>query len=260
MHSKPQQRSFRAELDFFYGPVELLLWLVRHGEIPADRVMLTAITGQFLRHVSGWNTFELVVAADFVVAMAALAEVKSRAVMPQPEVEEPDGEEESLEQPQVDLVRRLLEYKRFKEAAEVLRQRAAEWAERYPRLTDERPRVPRDAGADRIRDVELWDLVSAFARLLEVRAIEAETRIQDEDVPLHVYVEEVAERVRREGCVAFSSFFAHPFRRWAWVGRFLAVLELVRHHGFRARQERDFEEIWILAPDYGGPVPPASAS
>ncbi|RMG42019.1 MAG: chromosome segregation protein ScpA [Planctomycetota bacterium] len=257
MHSVTVRPRFRAELGFFHGPVELLLWLVRHDEIAAERVMLRQITQQFF-DASSPDAFELAAVAEFVVTMAALAEVKSRAVLPQMESAESEADEDAPElRPRADLVRRLLEYKRFKEAAALLQRRAAEWAERYPRLTDERPQQPRDASADRIRDVELWDLVSAFARLLEMQAIEEEAEIRDDDVPLHVYIEEVAERVRREGCVAFSAFFTRPFRRWAWVGRFLAILELVRHHGFRAHQPLEFGEIWILAPEYSGPLPDA---
>jgi segregation and condensation protein A len=142
----------------------------------------------------------------------------------------------------------LLEYKRFREAAGALEEHGARWQERYPRLTDERPQTGKDPSADRIRDVELWDLVSALGRVLKTRTPEAYSSIRYDETPISVYMDRVAERVEREGRVRFSSFFAGTHDRHRIVGTFLGILELIRHHGFRAEQPADYGEIWVLPP------------
>jgi segregation and condensation protein A len=142
----------------------------------------------------------------------------------------------------------LLEYKKFKDAAQSLEERAADWQERYPRLADDRPTSGRDASADRIKEVELWDLVSALSRIIRTKTVEKEGHIRYEETPISVYIERVSAQVRKEGRVSFASFFEGEKRRARIVGVFLAILELLRHHGFRAEQPVDFEDIWVLPP------------
>ena len=113
----------------------------------------------------------------------------------------PPAEQPLEEEPHNDLVHKLLEFKRLREASQALEAQAALWQERYPRLSDERPRQGRDLADDLIKEVELWDLVSALARVLRRRTVEHEASVRYDDTPISVYVERVAERVRREGRV-----------------------------------------------------------
>jgi segregation and condensation protein A len=152
-----------------------------------------------------------------------------------------------------------MEYKRLRDASQALDEHAALWQERYPRLSDERPSQERDLAGDRIKEVELWDLVSALARVLRRGVVEHEASVRNEEVPLAVYIQTVGQRVRQEGRVAFSSFFDGARKRNVIVGLFLAILELLRHHDFRAEQSADYGEIWVLPPinDTGAPIIPA---
>ncbi|MCH8924303.1 MAG: segregation/condensation protein A [Planctomycetes bacterium] len=169
-----------------------------------------------------------------------------RAALPQPE--EDEGPVVDDDEPPGDLIQRLLEYKKFKEASLALEERAAEWQERYPRLSDDRPRGGKDPAADRIKDVELWDLVSALGRVLKSKEVDGQTRIQYDDTPISVIIERMSRRVRAEGRTPFSSFFEGTNDRRRIAGIFLALLELLRHDGFRAEQPVEFGEIWILPP------------
>ncbi|MCA9052923.1 MAG: chromosome segregation protein ScpA, partial [Planctomycetaceae bacterium] len=101
----------------------------------------------------------------------------------------------------------------------------------------------------RIKEVELWDLVSALGRVLRHQHIDEETSIKYDDTPVAVYVEQLGERVRREGMVTFTSLFESETLRSRIVGLFLAILELLRHHHFRAEQPDDYGEIFIRPPD-----------
>ena len=230
---------YRVELDIYEGPLDLLLYLVRRNELDIVDLPIARITEQFLEFLALLELIDLDVAGEFVVMASTLAEVKSRCVLPTPD--EPADEEAEPpidgDDPRSELIQRLLEYKKFKEAAAALEERAAVWQERYPRLSDDRPRAGKDHAADRIREVELWDLISALGRVLRRTEVEDEARIRYDDTPIHVYVEQIGARVRAEGAVRFTSLFDAETLRSKIVGMFLAVLELIRHHGFRAAPE-----------------------
>lgn len=244
--------EYRVELDRFSGPLDLLLFLVRRNELDLLDLPIAEITVQFQRYLAALQFLDLDQAGDFVVMASTLLEIKSRQALPNPDEEE-EIPVEPADDPRGGLIQQLLEYKRFKEAAKALEERAAESLERYPRLSDERPDAVRDPSADRIKGVELWDLVSALSRVLERRVIEEESKIRYDDTPISVYVEQIGNKVREVGQVAFTALFDHTSQRSRIIGIFLAILELLRHHGFRANQVDAFGEIWILPPEVGPP-------
>jgi segregation and condensation protein A len=239
--------EYRVSLDIFGGPLDLLLYLVRRNEVDILDLPLARIAAQFLEFLEVLQFLDVELASDFVSTASTLAEIKSRSVLPRQEEETP-AEAPLEDEPHSDLVHKLLEFKRLREASQALEAQAALWQERYPRLSDERPRQGRDLADDFIKEVELWDLVSALARVLRRRVVEHEASVRYDDTPISVYIERVAERVRREGRVPFTAFFDEATKRGVIVGLFLAILELLRHHAFRAEQPVDYGEIWILPP------------
>ena len=241
---------YRVELDLYTGPLDLLLYLVRKNEVDICAFPIAKITRQFQEFLEILELLDLDLIGDFVVLASTLVEIKSREVLPRPDEEEAVIDDE----PQTDaarseLIERLLEYKKFKEAATALEEQAAEWQERYPRLSNDRPNIDKDPSADRIKDVELWDLVSALGRVLQAKQSEETTSVRYDDTPLHVYVEQIGERVREAGEVRFTTLFDKETLRSKIVGMFLAVLELVRHHDFRAEQTEVGGEILIRPPE-----------
>lgn len=240
--------GYRVELEAYSGPLDLLLYLVRRNELDVLDLPVARIAEQFQQMLEVLEFIDLDLAGDFVMLASTLIEIKSRMVLPR--AEELDAEEAVVasDDPRSELVEKLLEYKRFKDAAHALEDRAAEWQERYPRLSDDRPVAGRDPAADRIKEVELWDLVSALGRVLRHKQVEEETRIRYDETPVAVYVEKIAALVRQAGAVAFSSLFEGENERSRIVGLFLAVLELLRHHQFRAEQSQDYGEILIRPP------------
>jgi len=240
--------TWRVELDLFKGPLDLLLYLVRRDELDVRDLPIAPITRQFERYLAVLELLDLEMVGDFVLMASTLAEIKSRLVLPVPEEEEQPADDAADEDPRGDLIRQLLEYRRYRQAATALEEHAAEWQERYPRLSNDRPQVTSDPSADLIKEVELWDLVSALARVLEKRVLEEESSIRDDDTPISVYVQQIGDQVRKEGRVAFTSLFDDVHHKSRIVGIFLAILELLRHHHFRADQSEDFGEIWVLPP------------
>jgi segregation and condensation protein A len=240
--------EYRVELDRYSGPLDLLLYLVRRNELDLLDLPIAAITAQFQQYLTTLQFLDLDLAGDFVVMASTLIEIKSRLALPSSE-EEAVIPVEIHDDPRGGLIQQLLEYKKFKEAAQALEERAAEWRERYPRLSDERPDAVRDLSGDRIKGVELWDLVSALSRVLERKIIEEESKIRYDDTPMSVYIEQIGSLVREHGRTPFTSLFDKTSQRSRIIGIFLAILELLRHHGFRAEQADPFGEIWILPPD-----------
>ena len=239
--------DYRVQLDLFTGPLDLLLYLVRRNEVDIIQLPISKITGQFLLFLEVLEFLDLDLAGDFIVMASTLVELKSRQVLPR--AEEPDIEEVPvIDESCGELILQLIEYKRYKDAALALERQATQGQERYPRLSDERPTSGKDHAADLIKEVELWDLVSALSRVLQKKIVEETSSICYDETPISTYLEQIGQRVRQTGGVRFSEFFEGSNVRSKIIGIFLAVLELLRHHGFRAEQSADFAEILVLPP------------
>lgn len=239
--------EYRVQIDLFSGPLDLLLYLVRRNEVDCAQLPISRITHQFLQFLEVLEFLDLELVGDFIVMASTLVEIKSRQVLPRAEEEIPE-ELPIGEDPSSELIQQLMEYKRYKDAALAMEQRAAEWQERYPRLSDDRPLDGKDHSEDPIKEVELWDLVSALSRVLQKKVVEETSSIRYDDTPISTYIDRIAAQVRERGRVPFSEFFEGTNLRSKIIGIFLAVLELLRHHGFRADQVAEFGEIFVLPP------------
>jgi len=237
--------EYQVELDLFSGPLDLLLYLVRRNEVDIVDLPISEITTRFSEYLEVLELINLDLVGDFLVMASTLVEIKSRLVLPRPEEEAVADE---ADDPRCELIQQLLEYKKFKDAAGALEEQAAKWQEHFPRLSDDRPVQKKDPSADLIKEVELWDLVSALGRVLKRKEVQREARIQYDDTPISVYVERLKVQVLEEGKVAFTSCFENANQRSKIVSIFLAILELLRNHHYRADQETEFGEIWIMPP------------
>ncbi len=236
---------FRVELDIFRGPLDLLLYLVRKNELDVTEIQISSVAEQFLAYIAILEKIDVDAVGDFLEVASVLIESKSRAVLP--------GEEEiadELEDPRQELVRRLLEYKQYRDAASILEERGQEWRERFPRQASDLPERNVSPEQQPIQEVELWDLVSAFGRVLKAKhAVAGPESIRYDDTPIHIYMQRIDERLREGGRIAFTQLFEHSVHKSALVGMFLAVLELVRHQHARAAQLELFGEIWLESGD-----------
>lgn len=245
--------DYRVDLDIFRGPLDLLLYLVRKSELDIFDIPIARVTEQYLGYLKLLRMIDVDVAGDFLVLAATLMEIKSRMMLPRSE-----GIGELEEDPRMQLVRQLLEYKRFRDAAEHLHDLAEDQMQRFSRVPVERLGDGTDPTTEPIRDVELWDLVSAFGRLMRQTLAMAPKSIVYDETPIEVHMEDILHRLARQGQLAFSELFAGSPDRSRIVGIFLAVLELIRSKQIRGEQNEPFGEIWILPP---GPaeLPPEPA-
>lgn len=236
--------NFRVDLETFKGPLDLLLYLVRKHEVDVVEMPIALITDQFLAHLEVLEKLDINGIGEFIDLASTLVELKSRLVLPHAdEVEEP------IEAEREDLVRRLLEYKEFRDAAAMLEDRSRGWQEHFARTANDRAAGPRDPGDEPIHEVELWDLVSAFARILRENQPTPQTNIVYDDTPIHVHMRRIAARLNEQGGLALGDLFEGGMHKSKLVGMFLAVLELARHHSVRTEQHALFGEIFV----YPGP-------
>ena len=233
--------DYTVALDTFHGPLDLLLHLVRKNEVDVLDIAVSKLADQFIEYMQVVRELNFELAGDFLVMAATLAELKSKSLIPRPD----ESDEEEGEDPRRELVRQLLEYRTFKDAAAALKSRADAHSVRVARVAPEEPANP---STPAVRAVELWDLVAAFARLMrETQATRATSVVQD-DTPQHVYETRVRERVRAEGRVAFRDLFEPPHHRARLIGLFLAMLELVKVRAVWLEQPEPFGDIWVILP------------
>lgn len=236
--------SFRVDLPAYRGPLDLLLYLVRRHELDLTTLSLAAIVEQFLDYLEVLQELDVNGAGDFLDVASTLVELKSQAVLPRPAAEE--GEEAAVEDPQEHLVERLLEYKRLRDAASVLEEMGQQWQQRYPRMSDDLPPRQNKLGDQPIADLEMWDLVSAFGRIMRESKGPPPSQVIQDDTPIHVYMQRIHARVRDEEAVLFNDLFTLGMHKSALIGMFLAMLELTRHHGLRAEQDPQSGDIRIV--------------
>jgi segregation and condensation protein A len=233
--------NFRVDLDIFRGPLDLLLYLVRKHEVEIAELPIAPITEQFLEYLELLEQLDVNAVGDFLEMASTLVEIKSRMVLPRA------GEiEEELEDPRQELVLRLLQYKKYRDAASMLDERSRRWQEHFPRVASDLPTRKRNLADEPIHEVELWDLVSAFGRVMREKVASRASNIVYDDTPIHVYMRRIHARLTREGRIAFSEIFQPGMHKSSYIGIFLAILELVRHHGVWAEQNELFGEIWVL--------------
>jgi len=245
--------EFKIALDVFAGPMDLLLHLVKRHEVDITRVPLARVAEEFVAHLEVLEDLAIDQVGEFVELASILLEIKARELVPRPE-ETP----EVVEPVREELVRRLLEYKQFRDAAVVLEDRAREWELRFTRVGgDEAARGgPPEVT---IGDVHVWDLVGALARVMRKREKRRPRQIVHDDTPIEVHIARLEAALAEQGSLAFSTLFDEDMPRGRVVGIFLAVLELVRRGRLRARQDRVFDEIW-LEPVVAAPAPGAPAA
>jgi segregation and condensation protein A len=248
--------DYRVDLPVFRGPLDLLLYLVKHNEVDICDIPIARIAEQFRAYLDVLQLIDVELAGEFLVMAATLMEIKSKMLLPR---SEESAEEE--EDPRLELVRQLIQYKKYKDAAALLEEQAERQSCRLPRQAVAAP-VANDPAQQPLRPVELWDLVSAFGRLMrETLALQPQQIVADQ-TPIHVYMEQIHERLEREGRLPFSSLFTPPHTRGRLVALFLAVLELTRGRRVVAEQPESFGDIWLAvrAAETGDePAPPGNA-
>lgn len=237
--------DYQVDLDTFRGPLDLLLYLVKRNEVDIRDIPIARIAEQFWEYLHLLEMIDVECAGDFLVMAATLMEIKSKMLLPRVE-ELVQGDSD----PRSELVRQLIEYRRFKDAAALLDAQAERHSTRLARQPTASD-VPVDPSQQPLKQVELWDLVSAFGRLMrETQTLQPHQIIVDQ-TPVSVYMEQIVAQLETQPKLLFSSLFTPPHHRSRLVGIFLAILELIRNGRLIAEQHEIFGEIELRLTEKG---------
>jgi len=241
--------SYRVKLDIFEGPLDLLLHLVKKNEVELSDIPVAMITDQYLAYLDLLHQLDLDVAGEYLVMAATLLHLKSRMLLPGDEL----NDEEEGEDPRAELARQLLEYQRFKEAADLLNRRDLLDRDVFARvpLQDET-----DAEAEVLYDVSFGDLLEVLQQVLKRAAPEVVHEVILEQVSLRERLCFVLDTLRERGEVVFTDLFPVGATRLQIFVTFLAILELVRTRMVHLHQEELFGPILMnLAVSAEAPLP-----
>ena len=233
---------FRVQLDTFSGPLDLLWYLVRKHELDILDIPIAVVTDQYIEMITLLEQIDVNAVGDFLEVATRLMEIKSKLMLPRHEEIEPEQE---IKDPRQDIVQRLLEYKKYKEASLVLNESDMLERENFLRGFYEMAEGEQEEeGA--VGDVTLFDLLEALKEVLTtVREMKAH-EVERESVSVKEKVELIIERVRTSGQITFQSLFDKDTTRGHVVATFLALLELIRTKSVRAFQGENFGVIRIM--------------
>ncbi len=237
--------DYRGSLDMYKGPMDLLLYLIRENEVDIYDIPVAEITDQYMKYLEVLELIDPNVVGDFLVLAATLTEIKSKMLLPPSQQE---GEEGTPEDPRMELVRQLLEYKRYKEMAAELGELADVQARRFARPTTAAPEGGEPADVD-LAEINVWDLFRSFNRLMKATLGGLPRTIVDSDVPVQQHMEMIVRMLRAQGIITFLSVFERCKDRVQAVGAFIAVLELVRRSVISIEQTSDQDDIRIRMRD-----------
>jgi len=236
--------NYRVNLDIFAGPLDLLLYLVRKDEVDIYDIPLARVTEQYLDYIEMLKSLDIDIAGDFMVMAATLMEIKSAMLLPRAETE--DAEDVDALDPRQELIRQLLEYKKFKDASNLLGLSAREQSLKFPRpdniLKHIRPQAEPEVDIERIN---AWDLLEAFDSLMKATGKNMDFGHIKDDTPIDLYQIEILDRLQTEGKMTFERVFEGRKNKLVMVGLFLAILELIRNKLMWAEQAESLGAIYL---------------
>jgi segregation and condensation protein A len=213
--------SYQVRLEKFEGPLDLLLHLIKKSEINIYDIPIADITKQYLDYIELIRSLNLDVGGEFLVMAATLIQIKSRMLLPVTETED----EEEEEDPREELISRLLEYKKYKDAAEMLGERGETWSNIFRR---EQPQTVQGEGDFSLSDLSLFDLIDALQKVMERVSDSSQMEIILDELSVQDKISGIMDRLNIQESLTFSSLFENENTRSTIVVTFLALLELIR--------------------------------
>ena len=238
---------YSVKLDGFEGPLDLLLHLIQKEEMDIYDIQIAQITDRYLEYVNLMEQLDLDVASEFLVMAATLLHIKSQSILPQltPSTEHAIGDQEQL-------VKQLLEYKQFKEAAQVL----DVYAERQTWVYSRSPKLHADLDGSRSFEIKasLFDLLTAFKtindRVAEVDPEELYETVEEETITVEDKIAFIEGQLEIADQLLFDELFPLSASKADWIVTFLAILELIRIGKIVTVQTDHFESIYIVKQEY----------
>jgi segregation and condensation protein A len=233
--------SYQIKLEIFEGPMDLLLYLIKKHELDIYSIPIALITQQYLDYIELMKSLDMEIAGDFLVMASTLMHIKSRMLLPPSE--NPEGDEDGVD-PRAELIRRLLEYKSFKDAAASLQDKEEAWSKVYTRSAEAAPDIAPD-DEPLLFDFHLFDLLAALKDVM-ARVPDAGFEVTAETVSITEKISHILARLEAEESLLFADLFEGSTSKIQVIGTFLALLELIKTRVIRAVQIEQFGAIRIM--------------
>jgi len=231
--------TYQVRLIQFEGPLDLLLHLIRRDKINIYDIPISHITREYLAYIEVMQELELEVAGEFFVMAATLMRIKSQMLLPRHE-----GLEEEEADPREELVKNLLEYRKFKEAAHQLASKEEDRRKVFPRTAAAPVEEPEDEGFE----VSLFDLLEALQSVLKNIKQQSIYHVVPDSVTVEQKIESIRATLARRSEVLFTELFLGEFAKIEIIVTFLAILEMVKLGELVARQMSHAADIWLYKP------------
>jgi segregation and condensation protein A len=232
--------SYKIKLEIFEGPLDLLLYLVKKDHLNIYDIPISEVTEQYVRYLELMQLLDLNIAGEFLVMAATLMQIKSKMLLP---LEESQDTQEEEEDPRAELVKRLLEYEKFKEIAEDLRQRESNQKEIFKRPRSQGEEI--STGSEIYFEASLFDLIAAFSYALKDVPKELFYEVIKDEFTVEEKVHQILHSLLNLPCLRLSELFNQAKKKMEIIVTFLAILELIRLKEIIARQKGLFGEIEI---------------
>ena len=239
--------DWKVDLEVFEGPLDLLLYLIRREELNIYDIPIGRITEQYMAYLDLMRQLTLDIAGEFIVMAATLMVIKSRMLLPVDRRKAGEDADEDWVDPRLDLVRQLIEYKKFKDAAGRLGEYEALASESFG-YGGGRPKFEKTSAdaAGALGDVDIFDLLTAFQDVLARAAEIPQGELKGMRWSVPEKMDLIVARTRADGQISFTSLFSETAPRGEVIVTFLALLELLRQHRVIVYQNAAFHEITIL--------------
>lgn len=234
--------NYPVQLDVFEGPLDLLLYLIKKNEVDVYDIPIEAITRQYMEYLRLMRMLDLSIAGEFIVMPATLMMIKSRMLLPVEERSEEEDDEE--DDPRWDLVRQLVEYKKFKDAALALEGLEEHRENVFPREA-EKVNLGPDPEME-LRDASIFDLITAFSEALRQVREDSLPSVFDDQYTVAGKLDDIVTQLRTTESLSLTGLLKEMKHRGEMVCAFLALLELIKLRHVQARQEGAFGEILLF--------------
>jgi segregation and condensation protein A len=233
---------YRVKTEIFEGPFDLLLFLIRKHEIDIYDIPIHDITNQFLEYVQLMKILDLEVAGEFIEMVATLMNIKARMLLPKPVF----GDDENVEDPRTELVQRLLEYKKFKEAASDMYEFEDQRRKMYSRKYFLKPEDETPISTEEyLSNVTLFDLLIAFKKALDNMPKVTYHEVKKIEVTVEEQTDFILNTLAQQSTILFSELIEKIKDKIVIIVTFLAILELIKIRKIFVSQSRVFEDIKI---------------
>lgn len=233
------------KINDFEGPLDLLLHLIKENKMNIFEIEISTLTSQYLNIVEEAKNINLEIASDFLVMASTLLEIKSKSLLPKPEVEIEDEYQESAEE---ELVKRLLEYKRYKEVSEQLRHYNEERSLIYTKPLEDLSRFKSEESIlDIPHDIELYDLIRSMDKMLQRLKFKQplSSVMENNEISVEARCDTLLEQIKvHKGSILLDDLIDVPTKSYLIV-TFLAMLDLTKRNLLEIKQDNNFDKIYI---------------